>query len=119
ESERPARAALPVLRRDITVRPSLVAPFPTITEVVPPNSQPAVRDGETLTLTGHNLGGDTVSVLFTAARGGAVFLIIPATATPAKVEVVIANLPAGGYSVSIETTKDGVRRTTNALPVAV
>jgi hypothetical protein len=119
ESERPARSALPVLRRDITVRPSLIPPFPTLTEVVPPNSQPAVRDAETLTLTGHDLGGDTVNVLFTAARGGAVFLVIPVTVTPAKVEVVIANLPAGGYTVSVETTKSGVLRTTNALPVAV
>jgi Pvc16 N-terminal domain len=119
ESDRPARAPLPVLRRDITVRPSLTLPFPALTAAVTPKSQSAVRTGETLKLQGHGLAADMVNVRFEAARGDGVHLLAPATATDSEVEVVIANLPAGGYAVSVEATKNGVTRTTNELPVAV
>lgn len=57
ESDRPSRAALPVLSRGESDVGPLVVAFasPVLSELRPPVPQPAVRMGEDLTLTGHNL----------------------------------------------------------------
>ena len=41
QPQRQTTAALPVLRRRVRAQPSLVSPSPTLTEVSPPNDQPA------------------------------------------------------------------------------
>jgi hypothetical protein len=88
ESDRPARAALPVLSRGepdpgaerdegVKVQPSLIPPYPALIAVEPPARQPAVRMGELLTLRGRVLEGDEVLARFTHLRSGRV-LELPA-----------------------------------------
>ena len=103
ESKLPARSPLPVLIRGrwsselgreegVRVQPSLLPPFPTLREAVPPAEQPAVRMGETLLLRGHHLEGDEVVARFTHPRSGRTFEL-PATANPAGTELQV-DLPA-------------------------
>jgi hypothetical protein len=65
EAAAPAHAPLPVLTRAVTANPGLLPPFPTLRALAPPNSQPAVRMGETLDLLGDHLDGDAVLARFT------------------------------------------------------
>jgi uncharacterized protein DUF4255 len=72
------RAPLPVLKRGREDRGvfAVASGSPSLTEVRPPNSLPAVRLGEDLTLSGRNLDGDGIGVRF----GG------PLLATPIPVK---------------------------------
>lgn len=74
EGTRPTRPGLPVLSRGevdpvtgrdrgVVVTPSLIPPLPTIETVEPAGSQPAAALGQTVTLTGHHLGGTSREVL--------------------------------------------------------
>lgn len=84
ESHRPARSALPVLTRGefdpvlgrdegVVVRTGLLPLLPTLETVELPDRQPAIRMGETITLRGHQLIGDSVAVRFAHPRSGSVF----------------------------------------------
>lgn len=79
EGDRATRSPLPVLTRGrpvpgsdrdegVAVQANLLAPFPTLWEVLPPNRQPAVRMGDVLSISGHHLAGDQVFVHFRHAR---------------------------------------------------
>ena len=79
ESQRPTRAALPVLTRGrpdpvagrdpgVIVQPNLLPPFPTLQAALPPDKQSALRMGETLTVQGHHLVGDPIVARFTHMR---------------------------------------------------
>jgi len=64
ESDRPAAAPLPVLKRGQADRgPAAVAsPNPSLSQAIPPNRQAAVRPGQLLTLEGRHLSADGLSV---------------------------------------------------------
>ncbi|MHC4177779.1 MAG: Pvc16 family protein [Planctomycetota bacterium] len=67
DSTQPAKTPLPVLTRGkddagISAEPDLIPPFPTIESVAPPKSQLSVRPGEDVTVRGHHLEGDEVSI---------------------------------------------------------
>lgn len=130
ESDRPARTPLPVLKRGeedrgAYVQSGLAPPFPTITAVEPPNRQPAALLGDTLTLSGHNLAGDTVTVRFGhPLLASPIELPALASGTDLQVSVQLPNTPAalvaGIYSIEVIVAKAGEQvRTTNALSVAV
>jgi len=125
EAARPVRRPLPVLRRAIDVIPHVLPPYPTLTAAFPPNEQPAIRLGETLTLTGHDLAGTTIVARFESPRLAAPLTVSSMlTATDEKVTLAIPNLPAawpaGSYSVSLQVTKSGQPpRTSNAVPLLV
>src|SRR2546423_5742333 len=73
ESTRDSKAPLPVLTRGkddrgVKSQADLTPPFPTLTEVAPPKDQPSARLGETLTLKGFHLDGDTVQAQFKHPR---------------------------------------------------
>lgn len=53
----PGRAPLPVLTRNVRVRPDTGPGLPGITAVRPPASQPVAVLGDLVTVEGHNLGG--------------------------------------------------------------
>ena len=140
------RAGLPVLTRGrgdpitgrdqgVRVQPSLLAPFPTLEAIVPPDQQIAIRMGELLTVTGHHLQGDQVAFRFTEPRSRAT-LLLPATGvTPGRVQVQLppdpppgpvapgspedpASWQPGAYLLAaVVRQPDGSEATSNELPV--
>lgn len=132
ESKNPSRSPLPVLTRGrlhdstgrdegIKVQPSLTPSYPTITGITPENHQPSIRLGETLTITGHNLDGDNLTILCANSKldnpTRAIVKKSSTTEVTAQIPDESENWPAGVYSLSIlvEQSGDDVR-STNALP---
>jgi hypothetical protein len=130
ESTRTITAPLPVLMRaqgdtGVLTQTNLVPPFPTLEELTPPNQQPAALQGDTLTLTGHNLTGTAVTFNFSNVHLTAP---IPVPAQPGATDTQVAvqlpkdpvNWPAGMYTVSaVISNKGQPDRTTNDLPLAL
>jgi hypothetical protein len=133
DSQNPSKTPLPVLARGrddrgIASQADLTPPFPTLTEVSPPNGQPSARLGETLTLTGFHLdsgAGGTVTAQFKHPRLSAsipVPTLAGGTATKASVQLpnAPAHWPCGVYTVSLLIQHPGKEdRVTNELPFAL
>lgn len=129
ESSRPAKTPLPVLTRGeedqgASVQGDLIPPFPTLTELLPPHQQPSAQLGDTLTLNGFHLDGDSVTVGFSNPRLAAPIAVAAAGGTAQQISVQIPNDPAdwvaGAYSLDVTISKAGEQdRTTNALPFAL
>jgi hypothetical protein len=148
ESKYPARSPLPVLTRGqpdpvtgrdqgVTTQPSLVPPYPTLQEAIPPDHQTAVRMGETLTLRGHHLDG-AVTARFTHTRSSDT-LELPVSIGATSIECQVQTPPdpapgpvtpdspqnpdnwqAGIYSVTTIIQRAGQSdRTANELPVTL
>jgi hypothetical protein len=139
DSSLPTNAALPVLTRG---RPAyfngqldggaIVVPNvlpPTITAILPNAS--AVF-GQTLTLQGTRLAGDTTTVSLFSASLAAPFAIAAASSTDAALTFVIPTgpqpipnskakqtLPSGLYSAGVTVTVGGISFSSNALPLAI
>jgi hypothetical protein len=118
----PAVAALPVLRRDITVQSGLIG---TLTQISPPNSQPAASLGDTVTVTGTSLGS-AQSVTLSNNRFGVALPLSPlpngtdnsfqfSLTNPASAN----NLPAGVYLVTAQLKAGTANVSTNSLPFAI
>ncbi len=144
ESRKPVRSPLPVLSRGepdrekgreqgISVYPSLVPPYPTITGIVPPNQQIAMRVADEFTIIGDHLDGDKIQVLCRTSRrenpveavvlpgptATAIRVRIPDQPNPPKGSAVVWEVqwPAGIYSLSVMVERTGqATRTTNSLP---
>jgi hypothetical protein len=118
-----AIAPLPVLLRSITVEPDLT-PFPGITAVVPPFSQPAATLGQAVTVQGLHLLTATGVTLNNAQRGiqqtiaaasvadTSLQFTPPLLGTPAE-------LPACIYDLSVQIAPASGATTTNSLPFAI
>lgn len=131
ERPQPTRTSLPVLTRGaadsgVSVQANLTPPFPTLTELEPPNEQISIRLGETLTLTGHHLSGSNIAVQFEhALLDDALELTTLSSATDEEITVGIPDLPsdwpAGFYhvSVSVERSGESYSRTTNVLSLSL
>jgi hypothetical protein len=139
DSSLPTNAALPVLTRG---RPAyfngqvdagaIVVPNvlpPTISAILP--SASAVF-GETLTLQGNLLAGDTVTVSIvsasltapivvtaSSASIGALTFVIPTGPQPVANSTATQTPPSGLYSVGVTVTHGGVSFSSNALPLAI
>lgn len=147
EPARPARSALPVLTRGpfvpalgrdagIQTQTGLLAPVPTLAELVLPQKT-AARLGETLTVGGHHLGGSNLRARFRALRTGeALELPAAAGAGEAKFDVALPadpppgpvtpdsplnpdNWRAGIYEVAAVVTQSGIERVSNRLPLVL
>jgi hypothetical protein len=126
ESRKPARSPLPVLKRHIEARPSLVPPFPEIESIELFKSQVAAQLGETITLQGHDLDGSGHMLLLTNVRLGVSAAILPA-ATPEATKVTFtlpvqtAAFPAGTYAATLQLVhgSDPMPRLTNQLPLSI
>jgi hypothetical protein len=114
QSERNGRAALPVLTRRPSAQADTLPPLPAVITVEPPDGQVVARLGDELTLRGHHLDGDAVTVLFqhalleqpnelapTAVSADSLTVTLPDTAAAA------AAWPAGVYGVSLVVTTAG------------
>jgi hypothetical protein len=149
ESRHPVFSPLPVLTRGepdkksgrdkgITVEPSMLPSVPTLTEVVPPRLQPAVRMGEILKLKGHHLMGGKILIRFTHLISRSSLEIPALSQDENQIEVRLpidspigpvfpdsplnpANWRAGVYSVSALIVCPGhdLPVMTNELPVAL
>jgi len=128
ESTRPAKAPLPVLERGkgdpgVASQPDLVPPFPTLLELLLPAGQSAVRLGEMLTLRGHHLDGDEVTVRLTNPHLSESGPLTIEQATASEIQVRLTDDPArwvaGLYGASVAVTNDDDARTTNELPLTV
>jgi len=136
ESERPLKAALPVLTRGpgdkgVAAQPDLTPPFPMIETVLPPNTQPSARQGDRLTISGHHLDGTSVRLLFNNARlPQPIELTQLQSNTATEIQVVLpdaaidpqapASWPVGVYMVSAVIGQvDAPDRTTNEVPFAL
>ena len=116
----PAVSALPVLQRDITVQSGLVG---TLTQISPPNSQPAASLGDTVTVAGTNLGS-AQSVTLSNARFGVALPLSPLTngtdnSFQFSLPPTATNLPAGVYLVSAQLKAGTANVSTNSLPLAI
>jgi hypothetical protein len=116
----PAVSALPVLQRSITVQSGLIG---TLTHIRPPNSQPAASLGDTVTITGTNLGS-AQSVTLSNARFGVALPLPPlANGTDNSFQFSLpptaTNLPAGVYLVSAQLQAGTTNVSTNSLPLAI
>jgi uncharacterized protein DUF4255 len=123
EPQNPEIVPLPVLLRNIVVEPDLT-PFPAITAVVPPFSQPAARLGQVVTVQGHHLLNATNVVLANSLRG-IQQAIAPTTAGNASLQFTppLLNAPgelaAGIYDLSVQVTTASGPTTINSLPFAI
>jgi hypothetical protein len=131
ESTQPARAPLPVLTRGpqdsgLTAQGNLLPPFPTLYTATPPNQQPAARLGDVVTLTGFNLDGTNVGVVFDHPLWASPVEVAPQPGgTSTQLAVAIPNQPAawpaGAYSVAVlvQRPTESYRRSTNQVSVSV
>lgn len=132
ERRDPAVRPLPVLtigldNRGVDVQPEMIPPYPAITGIELPDGQPSVRLGESITLRGHHLDGNSVVARFTSARLAAPITVPVAAAdvTYNAVRVTIPNAPAAWVAgpftleLDVQLPTDPSPRRTNGLGIAV
>jgi hypothetical protein len=127
ESARSSRTPLPVLTRGkndqgITSQANLLSPFPLINDIALPNNQTAARLGDTLVLSGQNLNGTAIGVVFNHPLWSSPIEVAPlAGGTGSSLSVVLPNSPAtwpaGFYTVQVmvQRPSETFRRATNQL----
>lgn len=125
------KRSLPVLTRGqadagVTVQPDLTPPYPTLTELEPPNNQISIRLGETLTIIGNHLSGSNIAVQFNHALLDDILEITTlTTSTDEEITLEIPDLPsdwpAGFYlvSVTVERSGESYARRTNELSLSL
>jgi hypothetical protein len=101
----------------------LIPPFPTLETVTPPDNQTGALLEDVLTLTGHHLGGDSVTLRFShpLLDDPIEIPLNPGDWTETEITVQLpnepANWPAGFYKVAAFISKAGEQdRTTNEIP---
>jgi hypothetical protein len=131
ESTRSPLTPLPVLTRGakdegFAAQGDLTPPLPTLFSATPPNTQPAVRLGELLTLAGVHLDGSNVGVRFNHRLWNTPIEQAPepgatSTSLGVKIPTDAKAWPAGFYTVEVlvQRTGETFRRTTNQLTVAL
>jgi hypothetical protein len=144
DSRRPARAALPVLKRGPidpvsgrergpVVQADLVSPFPEITDLTLPSSRIVAQLGDSITVNGSNLDGSAQTLVLqnrrldvvqriaaaAGATAGAVTFPLPPAAPLGSTAP--PALPAGTYDLSVEVVRPGesAPRTTNTLALSI
>ncbi len=134
QSTRPARDALPVLRRGSAdqgafVQPDLTPPLPTVLAVVPPDLQPTALLGDTVRLSGVHLDGTLLRVRFGhPLLADPIEVAVPDNDDPTGLDVTLptgaaADLawPAGVWSVTVRLRRTGetVDRDTNVAAMVL
>ena len=118
-------SALPVLDRKVSARPSVLPPLPTLTEVDPPNNQPAALLGDTVTVRGYHLAGVTGVLLENSRLGVRQPITTLSNAGDSSFQITLniapPALPPGVYILSAQApspSEPGVVAT-NSLPLAI
>lgn len=127
DSTQAKKTPLPVLTRGagdkgVSSQASLIPPFPALDQIQFPNSQTSALLGDSLILTGNNLDGTSVGLVFNHPLWSAPVEIPPQPGgTATQVTVIIpnsaANWPAGFYTVNlmVQRPTETYRRTTNQI----
>jgi hypothetical protein len=127
DSTHPKKIPLPVLARGagdkgIVSQGSLLSPFPALNQIQFLNNRSSALLGDVLTLTGNNLDGTNVGIVFNHPLWSSPLEIGPlpgASATQVKVQIPNspANWPAGFYTLGLLVQRPGenYRRSTNLL----
>jgi hypothetical protein len=127
DSAQAKKTPLPVLTRGagdkgVSSQASLIPPFPALDQIQFPNSQTSALLGDSLILTGNNLDGTSVGLVFNHPLWSAPVEIPPQPGgTATQVTVIIpnspANWPAGFYTVNlmVQRPTETYRRTTNQI----
>jgi uncharacterized protein DUF4255 len=128
EATTPTRTPLPVLKRQLQVRPELVPPVPTLDAVVPSGNQPVVELGKLVALNGHDLGSTGQRVQLLNDRLG-IELVLSApdvliTSNEQRIDFRIpvaaeGGLPAGLYRVSAHVPAGSNVRESNQLALTL
>ena len=126
-SQRPLRAPVPVLNFNLTAQGNLLSPYPTITNIRLPNNAPAIRLGETLSIQGHHLSGDEVTVLFETEHFSEALSLTPsANATETNIDITLpndneaqTNWVAGLYRVKVQVVNGNDIRETGTFGLSI
>lgn len=124
---------LPVLTRGpedhgAKVFPNLIPPIPLIDRIEPPNKQPSALLGDTLTISGHHLKGENISIIFRhRLLEDPNELIVLSNDTPTELQITLPDCengaedwPAGICSVAVNIpTEDGTVQLTNEIPLLI
>lgn len=129
ESSRQTKTPVPVLMRGpadtgYVAQGNISTPFPVLTAITPPNGQTTANPGDTLTISGLNLTGDTCVVQFSNNRLAAPLTVTASAFTDQQVSATVPTKAtawaAGTYNVSVVLqTKGQPDQTTNELPLAI
>lgn len=126
DSTQAKKTPLPVLTRSVSAQGNLIPPFPALDQIQFPNSQTVARLGDSLVLTGNNLDGTLVQLVFNHPLWSAPVTLNPQPgATATQVTVIIPSSPttwpSGFYTVSLLVQRPGetYQRTTNQLSFAL
>jgi hypothetical protein len=145
DSMRRAKAPLPVLSRGIAVQPGVIPPYPELSAIAfPTATQGAARvpapaltappvpavpaaTGDVITLTGHDLSGTAIAVLFSRSLLAAPIQQAPlagSTSTSLRVGFPADHslMPAGLYQVTARVSPSSIPaqdRTTNVLALVI
>lgn len=131
ESALPARTPLPVLARGprdkgISSGTGLLSPFPTLDRVQLQNRQPSAELGDVLSLSGRNLDGTNIGIIFKSPLWTDSVEVSPESgATAEELAVKIPNnpsaWPAGFYTLAVSVQRPGesYRRSTNEIPFSL
>ncbi len=128
ESQRPTVTPLPVLTPAIVAQRSLefLPSFPIIQSIEIPDGKNAAELGDTLTINGNLLTGDTVSVQFDNEHLSAPIALTPTAGTSRQLTVQLPNTPAafttwtpGLFRVWVDVTTAGQTQSTNELPLSL
>jgi uncharacterized protein DUF4255/IPT/TIG domain-containing protein len=124
DSTRDVAAPLPVLMRGpkdvgVLLQPGIGSPA---IESIDPGFD--VTFGDTLTISGAQLAGDTVLVSFATPRLAAPLVVqpVPGKSSATQVTVQVPQdpaLPAGWYTVSVAVTRGTFKQTSNELAIAL
>lgn len=138
EAQRATRSALPVLTRGprdpisgreggVVAGASLIPPYPMLTAIELPNQQLAARLGDTLTLRGHNLEGNSVVARFEHPRlANPIDLSVGSNVNGENLTITLPNnaaahiaWPPGTWNVTLLLQRPGESevRSTNTLPL--
>jgi hypothetical protein len=130
ESRKAARSPLPVLKRHVEARASMVPPFPEIESIKLLNSQIAAQLDELIELHGHDLDGSGHTLLLTNPRLNIDTRVDPAAASDASMATFTLpnsttdfpdGFPAGTYAATLQLVhgSDPMPRLTNQLPLSI
>jgi hypothetical protein len=131
QSQNSLQSALPVLQRNVSAQANMLSPFGTLTDVIPPGSQPAASLGDTVTVQGANLTAAIGVVLINSRLGIQQTISLSSAGSGSSLQFTVPNppppappasptdLPAGVYLLAAQVQNGPDIVSTNSLPLAI
>jgi hypothetical protein len=131
QSQNSVQSALPVLQRNVSAQANMLSPFGTLTDVIPPGSQPAASLGDTVTVQGANLTAAIGVVLINSRLGIQQTISLSSAGSGSSLQFTVPNppppappasptdLPAGVYLLAAQVQNGPDIVSTNSLPLAI